>query len=152
MPIPSKLLRYARSPEQATALSIIEFKGVADLDRINGLPERPDIGALFVVSDPLVFVNRVAINQFALRERLPTIHMLREYVVDGGLFAYGPHFPDFFARAGDFVDKILRGQEPEDLPVERAAIFRLTVNLRTAKSMGFVIPESFLLRSDEVIE
>jgi len=89
--------------KHATALSIIEFKSVADLDRINELPERPDIGALFVVSDPLVFVNRVAINQFALRERLPTIHMLREYVVDGGLLAYGPHFPDFFARAGDFV-------------------------------------------------
>lgn len=116
------------------------------------MPERPDIGALFVASDPLVFVNRVAINQFALRERLPTIHMLREYAVDGGLLAYGPHFPDFFTRAGDFVDKILRGTKAEDLPVERAAIFRLTVNLRTAKSLRFVIPESFLLRSDEVIE
>jgi putative ABC transport system substrate-binding protein len=144
-------LRDAAS-KQATALSIIEFKDVTDLDRIDGLAERPDIGALFVVSDPLVFVNRVAINQFALRERLPTIHMLREYVVDGGLLAYGPNFPDFFARAGDFVDKILRGTKTEDLPVERAAIFRLTVNLRTAKSLGLVIPESFLLRADEVIE
>jgi ABC-type uncharacterized transport system substrate-binding protein len=116
------------------------------------LPERAEINALFVVSDPLVFVNRIAINQFALRERLPTVHMLREYAVDGGLLAYGPHFPDFFSRAADFVDKILRGTKPEDLPVERATIFRMVVNLRTAKALGLAIPETFLLRADEVIE
>ena len=138
--------------KQATALSIIEFKGSADLERINALPERSDIKALFIVSDPLVFVNRIAINRFALTERLPTVHMLREYVVDGGLLAYGPHFPDFFSRAADFVDKILRGTKPEDLPVERATTFRMVVNLRTAKALGLAIPEAFLLRADEVIE
>ncbi len=137
---------------QATTLSLIEFKSTADLDRISALPERAEINALFVVSDPLVFVNRIAINQFALRERLPTVHMLREYAVDGGLLAYGPHFPDFFSRAADFVDKILRGTKPEDLPVERATIFRMVVNLRTAKALGLAIPETFLLRADEVIE
>jgi putative ABC transport system substrate-binding protein len=140
------------APKQSTALSIIEFRSIVELDRINELPERPDIKALFVVSDPLVFVNRVAINQFALRERLPTVHMLREYVVDGGLLSYGPLFPDFFSRAGDFVDKILQGTKVEELPVERAAIFRLTINLRTAKALGLIIPEAFLLRADEVIE
>jgi putative ABC transport system substrate-binding protein len=107
---------------------------------------------LFVVSDPLVFVNRIAINQFALRERLPTVHMLQEYAADGGLLSYGPHFPDFFRRAADFVDKILKGTKAEDLPVERATIFRLVVNLKTAKALGLIIPEAFLLRADEVIE
>ena len=99
-----------------------------------------------------MFVHRIAINDFALRERLPTVHMLREYAADGGMLAYGPHFPDFFRRAGDFVDKILRGTKAEELPVERAATFRFIVNLKTAKALGFTIPEAYLLRADEVIE
>ena len=140
------------APKLATALSVVEFRGVADLDKINALPDRPEIGALFVVSDPLVFVHRIAINDFALRERLPTVHMLREYAADGGMLAYGPHFPDFFRRADDFVDKILRGTKAEELPVERAATFRFVVNLKTAKALGFTIPEAYLLRADEVIE
>jgi putative ABC transport system substrate-binding protein len=134
------------------SLSVVEFTRVADLARINALPERNDIGGLFVVSDPLVFVNRAAINEFAMREKLPTIHMLREYVADGGTLAYGPHFPDFFRRAADFVDKVLRGTKTEDLPVERATIFRLVVNVKIAKALGLTIPEAFLLRADEVIE
>jgi putative ABC transport system substrate-binding protein len=139
-------------PKLSIPLSIVEFRGVADLDRINALPERSEINGLFIVSDPLVFVQRSAINQFALRERLPTIHMLREYAVDGGFLAYGPNFIDFFRRAGDFVDKILRGTRAEDLPVERATIFRLVINLGVAKALGLAISESFLLRADEVIE
>ena len=78
--------------------------------------------------------------------------MLQEYVADGGLISYGPHFPDFFRRAADLVDKVLRGAKPEDLPVERPTIFRMVVNLKTAKSLGLSIPEAFLLRADEVIE
>lgn len=140
------------APSLATALTAFEFRSVADLERIATSPDRSEIGALFVVSDPLVFVNRVAISQFALRERLPTIHMLQEYAVDGGLMSYGPHFPDFFRRAADFVDKILKGKRPEELPVERPTIFRLVVNLKTAKALGITVPESLLARADEVIE
>ena len=140
------------APKLAIALSTVEFKSTTDLERISALPVRSEINGMFVVSDPLVFVNRVAINQFAIRERLPTIHMLREYAADGGLLAYGPHFPDFFRRAGDFVDKILRGTRPEDLPVERASIFRLVINLKVAKALGITVSESLLLRADEVIE
>ena len=140
------------APKLAIALTVIEFRGVADLDQIKALPERSEIGALFVVSDPLVFVYRIAINQFALRERLPTVHMLQEYAADGGLLSYGPHFPDFFRRAADFVDKIMKGTRAEDLPVERPTIFRLVVNLKTANVLGLTVPESFLLRADEVID
>jgi putative tryptophan/tyrosine transport system substrate-binding protein len=124
------------APKLAIALSIVEFRNPGDLARINTLPERTDIGGLFVVSDPLVFVHRVAINDFALQERLPTVHMLREYAADGGLIAYGPHFPDFFRRAGDYVDKILKGARAEDLPIERAAIFRFVVNVKVARALG----------------
>jgi putative tryptophan/tyrosine transport system substrate-binding protein len=140
------------APNLSIELSVFEFRGLAELDNITKSQQRSKFAALFVVSDPLVFVNRIAINQFALRERLPTIHMLQEYAADGGLLSYGPDFPDFFRRAADFVDKILRGAKAEELPVERPTTFRLVINLKTAKTLGLAIPESFLLRADEVIE
>ncbi len=140
------------APKLAIALTVFEFRGLSDLGKIKIFSDQSGIGAMFVVSDPLVFVNRIGINQFALRERLPTVHMLQEYVVDGGLLSYGPHFPDFFRRAAEFVDKILRGEKPENLPVERPTIFRLVINLKTAKTLGITIPPVLLATADEVIE
>lgn len=140
------------APNLSVELSVFEFRGPPDLNNITEVQKRSPSGALFVVSDPLVFVNRIAINQFALREGLPTIHMLREYAADGGLLSYGPNFSDFFRHAADFVDKVLRGAKAEDLPVERPTNFPLIINLKTAKALGLGIPEAFLLRADEVIE
>jgi putative ABC transport system substrate-binding protein len=109
--------------------------------------------ALYVCSnDPLVHANQVRINTLALAERLPTIYANREYVVAAGLMSYGPNVPDLFRRAGDYVDKILRGTKPADIPVEQPTKFDLVINLTTAKALGLTIPESFLLRADEVIE
>ena len=108
--------------------------------------------ALYVVGDALVATNRIRINTLALTARLPTIHAAREYVEAGGLISYGPNFPDLFRRAADYVDKILRGAKPSDLPVERPTKFDLILNLTTAKALGLTISESFLLRADEVIE
>jgi putative tryptophan/tyrosine transport system substrate-binding protein len=108
--------------------------------------------ALYVCGDPLVDTNRIRVNTLALAARLPTISDFREYVEAGGLMSYGPNFPDLFRRAADFVDKILRGAKPGDLPVEQPTKFDLVINLTTAKALGLKIPESFLLRADEVIE
>jgi putative ABC transport system substrate-binding protein len=108
--------------------------------------------ALYMVSDPLIGTNRIGINTLALSARLPTIYTFRENVGAGGLMSYGPNFPDLFRRAADYVDKILRGANPAEIPVEQPTKFDLTINLTTAKALGLTISESFLLRADEVIE
>ncbi len=108
--------------------------------------------ALYVVGDALLITLRVRINTFALAARLPTIYNFREYVEAGGLMSYGPNLPDLFRRAANYVDEILRGAKPEDMPVEQPTKFDLVINLTTAKALGLTIPELFLLRADEVIE
>jgi ABC-type uncharacterized transport system substrate-binding protein len=108
--------------------------------------------ALYVCTDPLVFPNRVRINILAAAARLPTMHGRREYVEAGGLISYGPNFPDLFRRAGDYVDKILRGASPGDLPVEQASKFDLVISLITAQALGLDVTPHLLARADEVIE
>ena len=108
--------------------------------------------ALYVCGEPLVNTNRVRINTLALGARLPTMFGLREYVEAGGLMSYGPNQADLYRRAADYVDKILRGAKPADIPVEQPTKFYLIINLTAAKALGLTIPESFLLRADEVIE
>ena len=110
------------------------------------------VGALCIPSDPLFNTNRVRINTLALSARLPTIYFDRGYVDGGGLMSYGPNWADLFRRAGDYVDKILRGAKPGDLPVEQPTKFDLVINLTTAKALGLTVPDSLLLRADEVIE
>jgi len=108
--------------------------------------------ALYTTGDPLVNTHRLRINTFALAARLPTMFAQREYVEAAGLMSYGPSFPDLNRRAAEYVDKILRGAKPGDLPVQQPTKFDLVINLTTAKALGLTIPESFLLRADEVIE
>jgi putative tryptophan/tyrosine transport system substrate-binding protein len=108
--------------------------------------------ALYVCPDALVNANHARINTLALGARLPTIHGFRDFLGAGGLMSYGAKITDLFWRAGDIVDKILKGAKPADLPVEQPIKFELVVNLTTAKALGLTIPETFLLRADEVIE
>jgi putative tryptophan/tyrosine transport system substrate-binding protein len=108
--------------------------------------------ALYVEADTLVVANRTRIIILALAARLPAIFNSREYVKEGALLSYGPNFPELFRRAADYVDKILRGAKPGDIPVEQPTKLDLVINLTTAKALGLTIPESFLLRADEVIE
>jgi putative tryptophan/tyrosine transport system substrate-binding protein len=108
--------------------------------------------ALYVVGESLTSANQVRINSFALAERLPTMNPNRERVEMGGLMSYAPNFPILYRRAGDFVDKILRGGKPADIPVEQPTKFDLVINLTTAKAIRLKVPEAFLLRADEVIE
>ena len=108
--------------------------------------------ALYVSTGPLAFVNRTRINTFALAARLPTMHGVREPVEAGGLICYGPNWPFMWGRAADFVDKILRGAKPADIPVEQPTKFELVVNLSTAEALGITVPPTLLARADEVIE
>jgi putative ABC transport system substrate-binding protein len=117
---------------------------------IESLKGRAD--AIYVQTDPLMNTNRGRISTLALGARLPTMGGIREYVEAGGLMSYGPNFPDLFRRAAEYVDKILRGAKPSDLPVEQPTKFDLVVNLTTAKVLGLKVPETFLVRADEVIE
>src|SRR5262245_3417822 len=114
------------------------------------LKERAD--ALYLCPDPLMNTNRTRINILAVGARLPTMHGHREYVEAGGLMSYGPSLTNQFRRAADFVDKILRGAKPADIPVEQPTKFDLVVNLTTARALGLDVPRTLLARADEVVE
>jgi putative ABC transport system substrate-binding protein len=108
--------------------------------------------ALYVCIDALVNANRIRINTSALGARLPTMHGSRDYVEAGGLMSYGPNYPDLFRRSADYVDKILHGTKPGDIPVEQPTKFDLVVNLTTARALSLDLPPTLLARADEVIE
>jgi len=109
--------------------------------------------ALIVSSSGLFYVHRTRLVEFAGKHRLPTIYHQSEFVVvSGGLMSYGPDFRDLFRRAATYVDKILKGAKPGDLPVERPTKFELVINLKTAKALGLTIPPPLLTLADEVIQ
>jgi putative tryptophan/tyrosine transport system substrate-binding protein len=108
--------------------------------------------ALYVIQNALIGTNRRPIVMLALRAQLPTIFSGAEFVRAGGLISYGPSYQALFRRAADYVDKILRGAKPGDLPVEQPTKFDLVVNLKTAKALGLTIPHNLLVLADEVIE
>jgi putative ABC transport system substrate-binding protein len=152
---PASLLEMKEVETAARALSLevdtIEIRKAEEITSLFAvLKDRA--GALYVVGDPLVFTNRVRISTLAVGARVPTIYNFREYVQAGGLMSYGPNFPDLFRRAADFVDKILRGTKPADIPVEQPTKFDLVINLTTAKALGLEVPPTLLATADEVIE
>jgi putative ABC transport system substrate-binding protein len=108
--------------------------------------------ALFVGGGPLMTSNQIRINTLALAARLPTVSIVRESAEAGALMSYGAHFPSLFQRAADYVDKILRGAKPADIPVEQPTKFELVINLKTAMALGLDVPTTLLARADEVIE
>ena len=109
--------------------------------------------ALIVSSSPLFYVNRARIVEFAAKHRLPAVYHQSEFlVVSGGLMSYGPDFRDLFRRSATYVDKILKGARPTDLPVQQPTKFELVINRKTAKALGLTIPPPLLLRADRVIE
>jgi putative tryptophan/tyrosine transport system substrate-binding protein len=133
---------------EATTLQIRRAEDIAPVfDAIKGRAE-----ALYVVIDPLINSNRIRINSLALGARLPTMHSFKEPVEAGGLMSYGPNFLDLHRRAAEFVDKILRGAKPGDIPVEQPTKFDLVINLATAKALGLTVPPTLQARADEVIE
>ena len=117
---------------------------------IDALKDR--VEALYVVSDPLVATNRNRLGILAVGAKLPTMHGFREHVEAGGLVSYGANFPALFRRSAEYVDKVLRGAKPADLPVEQPTKFELVISLITAKALGLEVPPALLARADEVIE
>jgi putative ABC transport system substrate-binding protein len=128
-------------------------RDAGELDSALSAAARERLGALVIAGqNPVTFVNRKRIVEFAAAHRLPSMSYVREFVDDGGLISYGPNNPDLFRRAAGYVDKILRGAKPADLPVEQPTKFELVVNLKTAKALGITIPQSILFLANEVIE
>jgi putative ABC transport system substrate-binding protein len=152
---PSAVLETQEAQATARALGLevamLELSRHDDVaTAITGIKDRAD--ALYVQPDPAFTTNRVLINTVALAARLPTMHGTREHVAAGGLISYGTSLTDMFRRAGDLVDKVLRGTKPADIPVEQPVKFELVINLKTAKALGLTVPDKLLALADEVIE
>jgi putative ABC transport system substrate-binding protein len=132
-------------------LQVVPARGPEDLDRAFGDMSRERAGALAVLVTPAFDGARSKLVDLAAKNRLPAVYSHRAYVDAGGLMSYGPDLADLFRRAATYVDKILKGAQPGDLPVEQAAKFELVVNLKAAKALGLTVPQVLLGRADEVI-
>jgi putative ABC transport system substrate-binding protein len=131
--------------------TLLEIRSVQDIaPAVAAVKGR--VQALYVVTDTFAYVQRIRIHTVTLAAQLPTMHGFREYVEAGGLMSYGASFPNLWRRAAVYVDKILRGSKPSDLPVEQPTKFELVINLITAKALGIAMPPTLLTRADEVIE
>jgi ABC-type uncharacterized transport system substrate-binding protein len=132
-------------------LQSVAVRSPADFDRAFSDMTRARAGALIVLPSP-IFSERRRLVDLAARNRLPAVYTWREYVDAGGLMSYGPDLADMLRRAATYVDKILKGAKPGDLPIEQPTKFELVINLKTAKALGLTIPPSLLQRADQVIE
>ena len=133
-------------------LQLLEVRGPDEFESAFSAMTRGRAGALLVLTDPMFFLHRTRLADFATKSRLPAMLSVREYVEAGGLMAYGVNFRDLWRRAATYVDKILKGAKPADLPMVQPTKFDLTINLKTAKALGLAIPESVLIRADQVIQ
>jgi putative ABC transport system substrate-binding protein len=134
------------------ALPIVEATTAEELDIAfaSAAAQQPD--AIVVMGDALMIKNATRVTALAAKHRLPAIYFFRLFATNGGLVSYGPDIADVLRHAGDYVDKILKGTKPADLPVEQPTKFELVINLKTAMALGLTIPPSFLALADEVIE
>jgi putative ABC transport system substrate-binding protein len=162
----SRLALIANAGFPEALLEMREVQAMATTLGVNTMPfevRRPDdfpaafeaikgADALYVCGDPMMLGNRARISALALDARLPTVHSVREHVEAGGLISYGTDFQELFRRTADFVDKILRGTRPAEIPVEQPTKFDLVVNLVTAKTLGLAMPPTLLARADRIIE
>ncbi len=133
-------------------LQLLEARGPNEFDAAFGAMAKERTGALLVVADPLFYLHRVLLADLGAKNRLPSAYSSREHVEAGGLMSYGANLPDLSRRAATFVDKILKGVKPADLPVDQPTKFELVINLKVAKALGLTIPQSIRVRADQVIE
>ena len=132
-------------------LQLLPVRGPVEFEDAFGAMEREHADALLVVADSMFNLHRARLAALAAKNRLPSMYGFREFVEAGGLMSYGPSVADVFRRAATFVDKILKGAKPANLPVEQPTKFELVINLKTAKQIGLTIPPSVLARADRVI-
>jgi putative ABC transport system substrate-binding protein len=130
----------------------LEVRSLSDIDTTITATTRQRFDALFVLGDALTITARRKISELSVKNRIPALFGFREFVEAGGLISYGPALPEMFRRAAEYADKIVRGAKPADLPAEQPTKFELVVNLKTAKALGLTIPQTLLLRADQVIE
>jgi putative ABC transport system substrate-binding protein len=153
---PFTTIAWKATQPAAEALGVklqpVEARSPNDLDRALATikASRPD--GLIVLPDRLLLAYRKSIVQFMIKNRLPGMFPFRDFAQEGGLMAYGPDYTDMFRRAATFVDKILKGAKPGDLPIEQPTKFELVVNLKTARALGLTIPQTILLQADQVVE
>jgi len=133
-------------------LQLLTVRGAADLESAFKSATSGRANALLVLASPFLNANRQIVIELAARHHLPATYEAKTFVEIGGLMSYGPSFPDMYRQAATYVDKILRGAKPADLPVEQPTKFELIINLKTAKALGLKIPQSILVRADEVIQ
>ncbi|MBI1892795.1 MAG: ABC transporter substrate-binding protein [Candidatus Rokubacteria bacterium] len=154
--IPTHAVLWKETEAAATALGIrlipLDFRGPDEFESLFGVAVRERAEALIVLPEPIGLARRKQIVDLAAKNRLPGMYPFGEYADAGGLIAYGPNSADLWRRGAIFVDKILKGAKPADLPVEQPTKFELVVNLKTAKALGLKIPQSILVRADRVIE
>jgi putative ABC transport system substrate-binding protein len=153
---PGKAIEWRNTEAAARALKMkpisLEVHSSGDFDALFTETTRQRFDALVVLGDALTIINRRRIAELVAKSGIPAIYGYREFVEAGGLMSYGPSVPDMLRRAADDMDKVLRGAKPADLPVEQPTKFDLVINLKTAKALGLTIPQSLLLRADEVIQ
>ena len=133
-------------------LQLLEARSLNDFDSAFAAMTTKRAGALFVLGDVMFVTHRTRLADLAAKSRRPAMYVQREYVEVGGLMSYGPTTRELFRRAATYVDKILKGAKPADLPVEQPTKFELVINMKTAKALGLTIPQSLLLRADELIQ
>ncbi|MEK6244843.1 MAG: ABC transporter substrate-binding protein [Pseudomonadota bacterium] len=154
--IPDKVVEWKEMEQPARALKLellsIEVRAPADFDQAFESARRLRPEALIALGEPLVFTQRGRVIQFAAQARLPAIFNWREAAEEGALIAYGPDISDLYRRSATYIDKILKGAKPGDLPIEEPARFDFVVNRKTANALGVTLPQSILLRADRVIE
>ncbi len=156
MPDRAKEVRLKEADVSARALGmqlqVVEARGPADFDRAFSDMSAKGAGALVVLSTPAFEIGRQRIVDLAAKNRLPTVYSYRYYVDIGGLMSYGPNLADLHRRAAAYVDKILKGAKPSDLPVQQPTKFELVINLKTANALGLTVPPTLLAQADDVIE
>jgi putative ABC transport system substrate-binding protein len=140
------------SPSFGVQLTPTGVRDAAEIERAIGLFARESSGGLIVLPGPATNAHRELIIALAARHRLPAVYPQRYYVTGGGLMSYGVDLPDMYRRSATYVDRILKGEKPADLPVQAPTKYELVINLKTARALGIVIPQSLLARADEVIE